>query len=272
MEISYRLYNPTGNITALVETQVPVEHQPEVAEYIMKQSPSCEQVGYLSGPVEGSDITLRMAGGEFCGNATMSTAACFCNAQGMQNGETRTVNVKVIGTSGLVPVEVTREKGSYYGTISMPKALKIENVKFTIEGDEYTYPVVSFVGISHVIMDDKFPVSLTETAIKLWCDRLKVQGLGFMIVNEKRTILRPLVYVKNTETLVWESSCASGTTAVAAYFAHKDGCPVKLSLKEPGGILTVQTFEDGSVKLSGKVDFQAKTLLFCLVDKTIFLG
>ena len=44
-----------------------------------------EQVGFVSAPSDsGCDIDLQMAGGEFCGNATMSAAALVA----MRSGKT----------------------------------------------------------------------------------------------------------------------------------------------------------------------------------------
>lgn len=253
MEVKYILCNPTGNITALVETKIPVEKHPLVAEMIMEKEPTCEQVGFLLPGEEGSDITLRMAGGEFCGNATMSTAAYYVQRTECEEGSITNVKVKVIGTSGLIDVKIEKKGSEYFGTIEMPKPSSIKDVLFTFENHNYKYPVVNFTGISHVIIEDSIPFYMPERCIKMWCDKLKSLGVGLMLLSEDKKSLRPLVYVKNPETLVWESSCASGTTAVGAYFAKKAGKPVKMELSEPGGTLMVETFEDGKIFLTGKV-------------------
>lgn len=253
MNVEYRLFNPTGNITGLVLTEVPVENQPMVAEYILNKEITCEQVGFVSEGREGSDITLRMAGGEFCGNATMSTAVLYCLETKLENGLEKKVMVKVVGTSGLIEVTVRRDGNEYYGTVKMPNPLKISEELFSFEGHTYKYPVVSFLGISHVIVEESMPIYMAENAIKLWADKLKVSGIGLILVDEERKNLRPLVYVNNPETLIWESSCASGTTAAGAYFSKKDNAPVELSFKEPGGTLTVKSDKNGDLFLSGKV-------------------
>ena len=253
MNVEYRLFNPTGNITGLVLTEVSVKDQPMVAKYILSKEITCEQVGFISGGIEGSDITLRMAGGEFCGNATMSTAVLYCMQIGLEDYQEKTVLVKVIGTSGLIEVKVKREGSEYLGTVKMPKPIKISEELFSFEGHTYKYPVVSFVGISHVIVEDSMPIYMAENAIKLWADKLKVSGMGLMLVDSDRKNLRPLVYVNNPETLIWESSCASGTTATGAYFSKKDNAPVELSFREPGGILTIKVDENKDLFLSGKV-------------------
>lgn len=254
-EIEYRLVNPTGNITALVETQVLLEKQPKVASLLMQKEPTCEQVGFVSDGDDTCDIRLRMAGGEFCGNATMSAAALFCKKIDLKDGEERKVLVKILGTSKPVSVIVTREKGLYFGTVEMPPALSVKYEMFSFENRRYRYPVVSFAGISHVIIEDNMSVYMAERAIKLWCDQLKAAGLGFMLLDSTKTQLRPLVYIPNADTLVWESSCASGTSAVGAFFCKERGAAVQMSLKEPGGTLTISADESGKLLLSGMVEF-----------------
>ena len=71
----YRIFDPTGNITALVEEAVDVSRQPSVAADIMQKHSNVEQVGFVS--LDGDLPALRMAGGEFCGNASMSAAALY---------------------------------------------------------------------------------------------------------------------------------------------------------------------------------------------------
>lgn len=255
MSIEYVLADPTGNVTGLIESIVPIEMHPEIAEALMQIEPSCEQVGFLLSSSEGSDITLRMAGGEFCGNATMSTAAYYCKTHNVKDGETKVVNVKVIGTKGLIPVTIQKFGEVFKGTIEMPVPRRIFEHQFYFDGEKYNYPVVEFEGISHVIIENNVPVYFPEAVIKSWCDELKVSGLGLMLLNDNNTTLRPLVYVKNPETLVWESSCASGTTAVGAYFREKLSAPVRMELKEPGGKLIVEAGSDGKIKITGSVTF-----------------
>ena len=46
--IQYCKFDPTGNITALVETAVDIAEQPEVAARIMEREPDVEQVGFIT--------------------------------------------------------------------------------------------------------------------------------------------------------------------------------------------------------------------------------
>ena len=70
-DLEYRVFDPTGNITALVETQVDPADQPAAASWIMAQNPEVEQVGFVTfaaagagTPVADVPVSQRMAGGE----------------------------------------------------------------------------------------------------------------------------------------------------------------------------------------------------------------
>ena len=81
-QLTYSILDPTGNITALVESDLEEEYQPAAAAMLMRQHPEVEQVGFIqcNEAVDDNDavsVVLRMAGGEFCGNAAMSAAAFF---------------------------------------------------------------------------------------------------------------------------------------------------------------------------------------------------
>ena len=92
--VSYTLLDPTGNLTLLVTSPVPEPAQPETARRLMELEPATEQVGFVSFRPEG--VRLRMAGGEFCGNASLSAAALYLTRQDLESG---TVSVTVSGRS-----------------------------------------------------------------------------------------------------------------------------------------------------------------------------
>lgn len=196
--MKYYLINPSGNITVLIEGK----QNKELADAVMKKEPTCEQVGFISRDKADCDIYLCMAGGEFCGNATMSAAYL--------TGKSK-VKVFVEGTGD---VEVLFEGNT--GSVKMPKPLEITTHK--------GYPLVRFPGIDHMIIEGD--IENPETLIKEYCIS---EALGMMFINGEK--LKPLVYVKSIDTLFWESSCASGTTAAGEYYNR----PCRFV--EPGGIL-----------------------------------
>ena len=276
-EVSYWLMDPTGNITILVETPVPGASFPSVAEKLMQLEPEAEQVGFLSctppsGPNRKPQYALCMAGGEFCGNASMSAAVYFATQEKISSGS---LDLTVSGAEKPVTVTVCAgPDNTWSGTVHMPAPRQIRAVPFP---DGQTRPVVFFDGIAHVIMEPLLPASLSENAEKLakdWCSLLKTDALGLMFFDTEPTYtpgtrsaeadLRPLVYVPAADTLFWESSCASGTTAAGAWLAEKLPPPFTLTLRQPGGPLQVTASEEGELHLAGSVRvIKKQTISIC---------
>ena len=80
MTLQYTVIDPTKNITLLVTTPVPRAHYARIASHLLAREKDAEQVGFLE-PSDGQDAGLRMMGGEFCGNATMSLGAWLCRGE-----------------------------------------------------------------------------------------------------------------------------------------------------------------------------------------------
>ena len=253
-KIHYTLFNPSGNMTILVDSPVSPDRQPAVAGKLMELERETEQVGFvrLPGPGTGEPVELRMAGGEFCGNATMSAASLYLDRCGERTG---TVRARVAGTEP--PVEVTLAEGpdgSRQGTLSMPKPLSVRTEMLEGFG---RVPVVRFPGITHLIADESSRGFLTrenaEAQAPVLCGELGAEALGLMFLDPDRRSLTPLVYVPEAGTLCWESSCASGTTAAGAWLANRSGGPVTLALQQPGGTLTITAEPEGDLCLTGAV-------------------
>lgn len=258
-EIEYTIFDPTGNITALVETAVDPSDQPSVAAGIMGLHPEVEQVGFVtfaaagaSAPAADVPVSLRMAGGEFCGNATMCAAALYMMASGM-TGEA-SVRVKVSGTKDPLDVSlVRRDAVSFDGAVTMPPAIGIEELKLsdgmTPGSNALRLPVVRMEGIAHVIIEPdsgffglRDDSALAETLLRDWCAVLGAECLGMMFVGDSEDCIRaltPLVYVPGADTMFWENSCASGSAAAGIYLASKTGRPVDVTFNEPAGRLRV---------------------------------
>ena len=124
--LHYCLFDPTGNITALVESAVEVPDQPAVAAGIMCRHPEVEQVGFLSLPAFPALPYLRMAGGEFCGNASMCAAALTALRRGMKPETDSSLLLRV--SSALRPVAVCLQEegeGCWAASVTMPPARSV---------------------------------------------------------------------------------------------------------------------------------------------------
>ena len=293
--ISYSIFDPTGNITALVETAVPVKDQPSVAAGIMQQCPAVEQVGFVqcsSSDPRISRLTLRMAGGEFCGNASMSAAALFLLNQldfgslpasralrtsedggetAEDGGETEFFRVFLSVSGASRPVEVRLKplsRDSFQASVLMPPARRIEKKEFSFQGATDRLPVVFMEGITHILIEPsscfyalKEQKQNAALAVRTWCRLLAAEGLGLMFLDKDGAApsLTPLVYIPGSETEFWENSCASGSSAAGMYLAEQEGREIHLRLQEPGGILSVdcdphlgQTWLGGRVARTGR--------------------
>ena len=252
--IEYSLMDPTGNVTLLVETPVERASRPSVAARLMEAEPSAEQVGFLT--VDGDKLSLRMAGGEFCGNAAMCAAAWFAGRQGAGDAG---VHLRVSGAAEPVAVEVSAAAGGVRrGRVSMPRVRAMGTHAFS---DGRALCVVRFDGISHVILREAPDHAGAERLARAWCSELGADALGLMFRDVDAGRLTPLVYVPAAGTLVWERSCASGTAAVGAYLAAERGGRVDLALRQPGGTLEIEARPDGSLFLSGTVRTVARRVI-----------
>lgn len=251
MNIDYYLINPTENITLLVETPVPQELQPFVASELLLREKRGEQVGFI-GKSDEHDISVRMAGGEFCGNAAISAAALYLKLGGVKN----TVNVCLSGVT--VPVRVLGSgNGKYKFGACLKNDAQISEISFEYNGKSYSFPIVSFYGISHIISDKSSVDFSPEEVIKDVCRKINAEALGIMMFDFDSNTLTPLVFVPAGDTLYWENSCASGTAAVGAYLFSKTGKNISLDITEPGG--TMNVFADKNrIVLSGNAVVEYK--------------
>ena len=250
--IRYSIFDPTGNITALVDGDVWGEDRASAAAEIMKRHPDVEQVGFVRFPAamdgESCQVELKMSGGEFCGNASMCAAGLYLFTD-LSSDEPIDLKLRVSGAMQPVHVRVHRMgTDEFAASILMPPAVAIEEIEFSLDNIKGFLPLIRMEGISHVIIEPDSPFfALKETpekaelAVKAWCGMLSVECLGLMFLERRgeKSFLTPLVYVPACQTVFWERSCASGTAAVGMYLAERTGAPLDLTLNEPGGSLRV---------------------------------
>ena len=258
-DLKYYIFDPTGNITALVESGVAAADQPAVAMRIMERHPDVEQVGFVTyadddaASAGAAPVSLRMAGGEFCGNATMCTAALYMIRKNMPGSAV--VRVRVSGAAEPLEVQLRRKDAvSFDAAVTMPPAVGIDELKLAdgmLQGsDSLSLPIVRMEGIAHVIIEPdsgffglKDDPALAETLLRGWCGVLGAECLGMMFLGDGAALrpLTPLVYVPGADTMFWENSCASGSAAAGIYLAAQAGTPVDVTFDEPAGRLRVES-------------------------------
>ena len=200
MKIKYKVYNPAGNITALViGDNYSLEERKIINNKIMEENSRVEQVGFVST----TEKRLTMAGGEFCGNATR----CAILYYDIKEKECIRINNKII--------KGEKQEDNIWCEIP------INEHKFDmVEEDIYK---VKLEGITMIILKEKLSQNylsknLKEEGMKI-INRYKTledNAVG-VIFTEKTDILKiyPVVWVKDIDTVFLENACGSGTIATS---------------------------------------------------------
>ncbi|MHC6203134.1 diaminopimelate epimerase [Breznakiellaceae bacterium SP9] len=245
--------NPAGNGTALILTPVSMPLRQQVVRHFMgmearaddrmdfKPDFKIEQLGFVD--TAQSPWHLEMMGGEFCGNAARSFGYFIAREQGLR-GKT-SVCISISGITETLQVDVDTEAGSAWVEIPKPH----EATAFLKWGGE-DLPVFHFDGISHIIAPGIAPAKETFYAIKEASQTMgiKPDALGVMFWDAAAAKLYPAVYVYKTDTLVFESSCGSGTAAMAVFLSRDRWGTVQGHIDQPGGCISFSI-----VKQSGRV-------------------
>lgn len=248
--------DPAGNKTAIVRGEFSSEERLELAKKILKEE-KAEQVGFEVPPINGGDCRLEMMGGEFCGNAVRAFA--YLKASEQHSSGRHAVKVEISGVANPVISNVDLSAGLAY--VQMPKPLSVDEVMV----QDTMRPVVHMEGIDHVIMEGAdADEELAEAALHAM-GKWQPSACGILFL--KGDEMTPVVYVRSTESLIWESSCGSGSVACACYLAastgmlNKNGI-YKLKFTEPGGVIEagvmvkgheiIQCMMGGAIELAGE--------------------
>lgn len=280
MKLDYIKADPSGNTTVFILSPVPRRLYGNIAGVVMSSSYlAAEQISYVEeAPGSPGGLRMEMMGGEFCGNASRSFAAllalydrhtgCFRNFAPLE----MSIDIDVSGINGILQVGLCRGASPYTCTasLSMPLPQSLTAGNSSELGD---YSIATFPGINHVILWERKPNrDYVEKARRFILESgLSADAFGVMFYETAENRMTPAVYVADTDSLVWESSCGSGSAAVAAAMAYREGRSVDMLLDQPGGNLSVRAeFTSGKVCriiLSGKIRFTSWGSLF--IDDSI---
>jgi len=243
-EVDFVKLDPTQNMTLLVRTDHPQEAHLGIARQIMAyQHVHAEQVGFVVRPTApGADVGLRMAGGEFCGNACMALAALVAAERGLGGGGVLDLALEVRGTDGLVRCRVLRHADEYVCETAMPVPLALEPA-VAPGGWGGDCAFVRYSDSLHVVvetarLDAAARREAESAAVRLGAERA-VSLVGVMLYDPDHGSLTPLVHVPLLGTTVWERGCGSGAAALGAYLAWKNRASVTTRVVQPGGAVRV---------------------------------
>lgn len=236
MEIRVRVVNPAGNITIFVMNPIRRTEYAWISRRLLEMEEfHAEQVGFVEKKEDGS-MYMQMMGGEFCGNATRSFGYLLSM---LDENKPKEVMVDVSGADRPLKTEVNHQEGT--SRTQMPPPLEIINLDLKEKG---MYSMVVFEGICHIIVesapkDGGFVEQVLREARRLYdCD-----AYGIMFLEGES--MTPVVYVKETDSLVWVSSCGSGSMGAAVYlFRNEKEGAYTCRLHQPGGVIEASVLKE----------------------------
>ncbi|MGN0716001.1 MAG: hypothetical protein ACI4LN_09255, partial [Anaerovoracaceae bacterium] len=186
------------------------------------------------------DGSMEMCGLEFCGNASRAFGLMLAS----EAGETGHVSKRIRVSGCDAPLTVELDMETSRAKIRMPDPLSCE-----VQGDR---TVVDLGGILHIIVEapktegsstEEQQTEMERTFGKIRSDIYRTMdppALGVMFWDSAEKKLTPVVYVKDVETVYFEGSCGSGTTACAAAFSMgKPDGTYSWSIPQPAGVIDV---------------------------------
>ncbi|GHU64294.1 diaminopimelate epimerase [Spirochaetia bacterium] len=257
MECEILIADPAKNITVFVLDKIEDKKQRSDISRALLAAPGlhAEQVGFVSR----EPWRLEMMGGEFCGNAARSFGLFAAREQGLSGKVS--IPIEISGRHGSLLVELDIEEGRAETEMPIP-------CFETLEYQGRNLPVLVFEGITHVIAADLIASKELFYAIKNRLDTKPSStpgsALGVMFYDTPSQFMTPAVYVEATDSLVFESSCGSGSAALGAWLSRDMGeGNARYEIKQPGGIIEVKVVKNeakiqnlyigGKVTLSGRM-------------------
>ncbi len=245
--ISYAILYPGGNLTAIVTEKQPKKKRPELAKKIMDHNPEIEQVGFMSAAA-GSKYAFKldMMGGEFCINA----ARCAALLWNRQHPKEKEIVLQVSGCAWPIKARVS----SSTVTLLLPEAL-IVNSQAADEGK-----LIDLRGIRFLVSEGALDAGKLLEAARQDSNDYPALGLVEIIKNENNELtITALVWVRETNTLIQETACGSGSIAACVYCLEKSPRAVDFSVRQPSGHSYEVSFrglkKNKTFSLSGDVAF-----------------
>lgn len=247
-KLQFYKISPGGNTTILVTD--PIVSNPAdralMANCLMDQLHlNAEQVGYIS--QLDSTPRLDMMGGEFCGNASRSLAALLAfsssdklieDTEGSLSGA-----IEVSGVNRSLKVKVKKQGEFLDASVEMPINSSIEAIKEVSLHKGIIMHVVEMEGITHVLIDEDvflFPegdhVNVSE-AIRISLGLTEESAVGCIWYKKSlgKYSIKPVVWVKGTNSTYFETACGSGTVALGLFLSKEGHSDVNIAISQPSG-------------------------------------
>lgn len=253
-QVEYIKFIPGGNDTALVlKKDYTPEEKFAINKAILNYDTSIEQVGFVDA---NQSPELQMAGGEFCGNATRSSA--FYYLQGKKGTTKVMVNCKDIVNAGVYKNgNAWCEIPLYYGDdVIIKKEPGIYQVKMK---GMVSVVVQEDVAKQYLKEKDKLKSFAMQFIDKYELNENEAVGVMFLERTDRLKI-HPVVWVRDIKTLYYETGCGSGTTATAMVEAFLKEEDQKLEIVQPSGLaITAEITMDRKKVIKAVISGEVKT-------------
>ena len=259
-QVEYIKFIPGGNDTALVlDKNYSTEQKKAINDIILESDKSIEQVGFVA---INKTPELQMAGGEFCGNATRSAAYFY------QKGNSGTTNI-IVNCNDNINAGVY-ENGDAWCEIPLyhgeDAIIEIEKGIYQVRMNGMVSVVIQpSVAKEYLQNKDKLKFIALDFIHKY--DLRNNEAVGVMFLEkEDKLQLHPVVWVREINTLYYETGCGSGTTAVAMVEAFLTKENQKLEVVQPSGLsiiaeITLENEKIVKAVISGKVKTDNKIVI-----------
>jgi diaminopimelate epimerase len=191
----YTIIDTAGQKTAVIAPSFPRGQQPLISKLLMTINPVIEQVAFLEKFTNSpTRYRLQMMGNELSINGSLAGAYLLTKIK-----STKKVNFTISGLNRQVTSTIKDDSVS----IDFPASI-VKNVKGN---------VVYLKGITYQIQRGFPKTSLTTPKQKSLLSKLATTSPAAGIIFCQKTQIKPLVYVKATNSFVWENACGSGSLA-----------------------------------------------------------
>lgn len=213
------LINAAGANTSAIEIiKKPLNKNDYVnrGKKILDNYKKVDQVGFL-------DITknkLEMSGGEFCVNAARSAAVVLFEIKNINKFE-----FIMSGFKNKIQANVEKNSNKTYEVTCKFPNLKIKSKNVSVMNKKAV--LVDLGGIVHIIIDSDFPKNNYKTIHQKIMRELNIysrKAVGVCWINSinKKTIINPVVWVRDVDSLFYEKSCGSASIATAKVVNKKN--------------------------------------------------
>jgi len=217
--INYFLVSASGNPTAIVPGEFSIKDRNTITTTIFKTKKSVEQVGYLY--KKEASYYFNMMGDEFSGNG--------CRAAGFiaLSQKAGIVQLQTVGKK----IAVSLDK-SANSTVTIPYCFYPKNIITNSCGF-----LIKMLGSYQLVIEGRGNYQTAKNLTQKYFQNSKAAGIMFFQkVSQSIISLDPYFYVRKTKTLVNETACGSGSTAVSIYQNYlKQSNIFDLEIRQPSG-------------------------------------